>query len=148
MKVAQASSLPSKCAGKMPALLTATVGNRGARHLRPRLRGLNCPELVTAEGKAAKRCVEGLLPPGTTVTITTTKPDKYDRYLADVFVDRESGEIFAERKLDFQGDRVREGFPEEFNRCAITAMSDVHLCPTETSKNNVLASNPKDINYW
>lgn len=37
-------------------------------------------------------------------------------------------------------------YPEEFNRCAITAMSDVHLCPTETSKNNVLASNPKDIN--
>jgi endonuclease YncB( thermonuclease family) len=51
-----------------------------------RLRGLDCPELKTPEGKAAKRFVDGLLTPGADVVLTTTKPDKYDRYLADLFV--------------------------------------------------------------
>ncbi len=53
---------------------------------RLRLRGLDAPELSTPEGKAAKRFVDGLLPAGTAIIISTTKPDKYDRYLADVFV--------------------------------------------------------------
>ena len=52
-----------------------------------RLRDLDCPELATPAGKAAKRFTESLVPAGTAVTICTTKPDKYDRYLADVFVD-------------------------------------------------------------
>lgn len=51
-----------------------------------RLRGLDCPELGTPEGKAAKRFVEALVATATAVVINTTKPDKYDRYLADVFV--------------------------------------------------------------
>jgi endonuclease YncB( thermonuclease family) len=51
-----------------------------------RLRGLDCPELDTAAGKAAKRFVDGVLAPGAAVVLTTTKPDKYDRYLADVFL--------------------------------------------------------------
>lgn len=51
-----------------------------------RLRGLDCPELDTAAGKAAKRFVDGLLAPGAELVLTTTKPDKYDRYLADVFL--------------------------------------------------------------
>lgn len=51
-----------------------------------RLRGLDCPEIDTPEGKAAKRLVEATLTPATRLTIHTTKPDKYDRYLADVFV--------------------------------------------------------------
>jgi len=51
-----------------------------------RLRGLDCAELDTPEGKAAKRFVDRLLLPGGEVVLTTTKPDKYDRYLADVFI--------------------------------------------------------------
>ena len=51
-----------------------------------RLRGLNCPEMDTAAGKAAKRFVQTLIRPETEVIVTTTKPDKYDRYLADVFL--------------------------------------------------------------
>ncbi len=51
-----------------------------------RLRGLDCLESKTPEGKAAKRFVEGLLAGAGSVAIHTTKPDKYDRYLADVFV--------------------------------------------------------------
>ena len=53
-----------------------------------RLRGIDCPELSTPEGKAAKRFVEALVANAESVTICTTKPDKYDRYLADVFVGR------------------------------------------------------------
>ncbi len=56
-----------------------------------RLRGLDAPELSTAEGKAAKRFVDHLLPAGTAVVVSTTKPDKYDRYLADVFIGATSG---------------------------------------------------------
>ena len=51
-----------------------------------RLRDLDCPEIATPEGKVAKRFTESLVPAGSAVTICTTKPDKYDRYLADVFV--------------------------------------------------------------
>jgi endonuclease YncB( thermonuclease family) len=59
------------------------------RDLKLRLRGLDCPELSTAAGRAAKAFVEKLLSPGDEVIVCTTKPDKYERYLADVFV-RES----------------------------------------------------------
>jgi endonuclease YncB( thermonuclease family) len=51
-----------------------------------RLRGIDCPELDTSEGKAAKRFVEKLVGEAASLTITTTKPDKWDRYLSDVFV--------------------------------------------------------------
>lgn len=51
-----------------------------------RLRGLNCPEMDTDAGKAAKRYVQSLVDRADEVVITITKPDKYDRYLADVFL--------------------------------------------------------------
>ena len=51
-----------------------------------RLRGINCPEMDTPAGKAAKRFVQSLIDQAKSVLITTTKPDKYDRYLADVFI--------------------------------------------------------------
>jgi endonuclease YncB( thermonuclease family) len=65
-----------------------------------RLRGLDCPEMVTAEGKAAKRAVEALVFAAKSVTIYTTKSDKYDRYLADVFITTGDGtEIFLNNHL-------------------------------------------------
>lgn len=57
-----------------------------------RLRGLNCPEMDTAGGKAARRFVQGHVDAASTILLATTKPDKYDRYLADVFIDAASGE--------------------------------------------------------
>jgi endonuclease YncB( thermonuclease family) len=54
--------------------------------LKLRLRGLDCPEMSTAAGRAAKRFVDELVHAGDEVVISTTKPDKYDRYLADVFL--------------------------------------------------------------
>ncbi len=65
-----------------------------------RLRGLDCPELDTPEGKAAKRFVEALLVGTEEVVITTSKVDKYDRYLADVYLRPRVGEeIFLNNAL-------------------------------------------------
>ena len=60
--------------------------------LKLRLRGIDCPEIATAAGRAAKAFVDDLLRPGDEVIISTTKPDKYDRYLADVFIGQLKGE--------------------------------------------------------
>jgi endonuclease YncB( thermonuclease family) len=64
-----------------------------------RLRDLDCPELATPEGKAAKRFVDALVARTGSVIICTTKPDKYDRYLADVFL------TIADSSTDSTGSR-------------------------------------------
>jgi len=56
-----------------------------------RLRGIDCPELVSREGKEAKAFVEKLLPPSSQILIKTTKSDKYDRYLVDVWPNSKDG---------------------------------------------------------
>ena len=48
-----------------------------------RLRGIDTPEISTPEGRRALQWVADRL--AGVVGVTTTKPDKYDRYLADVF---------------------------------------------------------------
>ena len=73
-----------------------------------RLRGLDCPEMATPEGKVAKRFAEGLFAKATAVTINTTKPDKYDRYLADVFLTTEAGEVYLNNALLDNGQAVRK----------------------------------------
>jgi endonuclease YncB( thermonuclease family) len=75
-----------------------------------RLRRIDCPEIDTAEGRAAKRYVEALLADATEVTITTSKVDKYDRYLADVHVRRSNGEeVFLNNALLKDGHAVPMG---------------------------------------
>jgi endonuclease YncB( thermonuclease family) len=75
-----------------------------------RLRGLDCPEMNTAEGRAAKRFVEALVAKAKAVTVATFKPDKYDRYLADVFLDGEGCEpTFLNNELLANGHAVRKG---------------------------------------
>ena len=56
-----------------------------------RLRGIDCPEMDTKEGVIAKKFVETVLNGVESLTIKTVKPDKYDRYLGDVFVPRKDG---------------------------------------------------------
>jgi endonuclease YncB( thermonuclease family) len=51
-----------------------------------RLKGIDCPEMDTPEGKAAKNFVENALAGLGSITLKTVKPDKYDRYLGDVFL--------------------------------------------------------------
>ncbi len=72
-----------------------------------RLRDIDCPELATAEGKVAKRFTEALVTGAESVTICTTKPDKYDRYLADVFLETKEGEtVFLNNALLANGHAV------------------------------------------
>lgn len=55
-------------------------------HFRTRLRvaHIDAPERYTTEGRAAADFVRALLPVDTEVTVTTYKPDKYGRALADI----------------------------------------------------------------
>ena len=63
------------------------LGFGSATRQKLRLRGIDCPELDTPEGKKAKEFVVKCLPVGSTIAITTHKDntDKYDRYLVDLF---------------------------------------------------------------
>lgn len=58
--------------------------------IRVRLNGINCAEKNTDLGKKAKSYVQGLLPAGTKISVTTYKPEKYGRMLADVTVPNQS----------------------------------------------------------
>ena len=62
-----------------------------------RLRGIDTPELKTPEGEKAKAFVEEILKRTKMITIKTYRKDKYDRYLADIFVG--SKEVFLNQKL-------------------------------------------------
>jgi hypothetical protein len=60
------------------------LGFRTWIEARLRLRGINCPEVTTDPGKAARFFVKKQLPKGAPITVKTYKDDKYGRYLADV----------------------------------------------------------------
>lgn len=64
-----------------------------------RLRGLDAPEINSSDGKEAKEFLRNLLGQAQTITVKTSKSDKYDRYLADVFV----GAIYINQKLLDEG---------------------------------------------
>jgi endonuclease YncB( thermonuclease family) len=62
-------------------------------HIRPgleihgqhvRVEGINAPELHAAGGTASRDYAKQLVPPGTLVTLTATKEEKYGRLLAKV----------------------------------------------------------------
>jgi endonuclease YncB( thermonuclease family) len=82
-----------------------------------RLRDLDCPEMDTAEGKAAKRFVETLVAQAVSVTICTTKPDKYDRYLADVYLLVPDGQRYLNNELLANGHAARKNdySPEDWD---------------------------------
>ena len=64
-----------------------------------RLRGLDAPEIASRDGQAAKKFVEKELKNVQQVIITSTKSDKYDRYLADIFYKTKTGETFLNNEL-------------------------------------------------
>lgn len=55
-----------------------------------RLRGIDAPEISTAEGKKAKAFVEKCLRTAPFILFTSSRSDKFDRYLSDVFVPLDS----------------------------------------------------------
>ena len=73
------------------------LGFRTYSRQKLRLRGIDTPELPTPKGKKAKTFVEEILKKPKLITIKTYRKDKYDRYLADIFVG--SKEIFLNQKL-------------------------------------------------
>jgi endonuclease YncB( thermonuclease family) len=58
---------------------------------RLRLRGIDCPELKTKDGDAAKAYVQSLVKEADRVVVRSSRSDNWDRYLADVFIPK-SGE--------------------------------------------------------
>lgn len=51
-----------------------------------RLRGIDCPEMSTKEGAAAKIFVQSYIKEAQTILVRSFHDDKYGRYLADVFI--------------------------------------------------------------
>lgn len=51
-----------------------------------RLRGIDAPELNTPEGRKAKEFVEKCLKPAPYILLTSSRSDKFDRYLSDIFI--------------------------------------------------------------
>lgn len=85
-------------------------GFRFALPWRVRLRGVDAPELDTAEGAAAKTWVEDRLGSASTVVITTSEVGKFGRYIADVFYgEGKSVRGVAEEGGYLNGEMVREG---------------------------------------
>jgi endonuclease YncB( thermonuclease family) len=66
-------------------LVRVDLGFDGFIDDRFRLRGVDAPELETADGQMAKRFVMQRLRTGSTVLLLTYGCDKYGRYLADVY---------------------------------------------------------------
>ena len=77
-----------------------------------RLRGIDTPELSTKAGQEARAFVASALSGNTSVAATTTKPDKYDRYLADLFYLPGKGKAEnAQRNGRFlNGELLRKGY--------------------------------------
>ena len=79
-----------------------------------RLRGIDTPELSTREGQQARAFVASALSANTSVAITTTKPDKYDRYLADLFYlpGKGAAEDALRNGRFLNGELLRKGYAE------------------------------------
>ena len=73
------------------------LGFRTYSRQKLRLCGIDTPELKTPEGERAKTFVEEIFKKPKMITIKTYRKDKYDRYLADIFVG--SKKIFLNQKL-------------------------------------------------
>lgn len=57
-----------------------------------RLRDIDCPETGTASGDEAKNFVRAHLKESQYIIIRSSRSDKYDRYLADIFIPQPGGE--------------------------------------------------------
>lgn len=74
-----------------------------------RLRGIDCPEISTKEGQAAKAFVQSHIKEADRIIIRSSRSDKYDRYLADLFIPQGEGkeDIFLNNLLLETGHAVR-----------------------------------------
>jgi endonuclease YncB( thermonuclease family) len=65
-----------------------------------RLRGIDAPEIQSRSGLKAHTYLKRLLQPGMEILIRTKAADKYDRYLADVFLPKQSNLYLNQELLD------------------------------------------------
>jgi len=73
-----------------------------------RLRGIDAPESATAEGRRATDFVRSQIKQADEIVLSSSRSDKYDRYLADVFyLDPSGREIFLNNLLLEKGHAVR-----------------------------------------
>ena len=73
-----------------------------------RLRGLDCPEMDTPEGKKASEFVRNKIKTSDEIILTSSRSDKYDRYLADVyFLDAKGQEFYLSNLLLESGLAIR-----------------------------------------
>lgn len=54
-----------------------------------RLRGIDCPEVGTPKGDEARNFVRSHLKEAQLIVVRSSRPEKYDRYLADVYIPQE-----------------------------------------------------------
>ncbi len=80
-----------------------------------RLRGIDCPELGTPEGRWAQAFVEEMLATSR-VVLCTSRADKYDRYLADVFygAEAEASSHILEKGAYLNRQLLQEGLAARF----------------------------------
>lgn len=64
-----------------------------------RLRGLDCAEMSTKEGVAAKTFVQSYIKEADQIIVHSTRDDKYGRYLADIYLPTSEGEIYLNNLL-------------------------------------------------
>lgn len=74
-----------------------------------RLRGIDCPEVETKAGQEARVFVQARLKESQRIIVRTSRSDKYDRYLADVFIPatEEGEDVFLNNALLKEGHAVR-----------------------------------------
>jgi len=77
-----------------------------------RLRGIDCPEMDTKEGQEAKAFVQSLIKEADLIVVRSSRSDKYDRYLADVFVPA----LQLDNKNNIKESAARPASPEEASR--------------------------------
>jgi hypothetical protein len=83
---------------------------------RLRLRGIDSPERATAAGQHAQAFVEEELKRSPFVVVKTHRPDKYDRYLADVFylAGEHDPQVVLERGIFLNRRLLQEGLASPF----------------------------------
>jgi endonuclease YncB( thermonuclease family) len=84
------------------------IGTREISRQKLRLRGIDCPEINTKEGQAAKKFVESVLKDVPYLTVISSKNVTHDRYEADVFfTDKTGQETYLNNLLLEKGYAVR-----------------------------------------
>jgi endonuclease YncB( thermonuclease family) len=81
-----------------------------------RLRGIDAPELATEAGKRCREFVAGALRDAPSIAVKTTRPDKYGRYLADIYYlsGERDGQAIVDNGVFLNGELLERGLATAF----------------------------------